>query len=314
MKEIKVKFHSEEDDSYNELWQIVGVRKYIARHTFGRKCWYYVCDPLGYRELNYPIPSDTVVVVCDKKGNELFRTSNADESVDFNTPKQEAVEQWNKYRDEQKMNAVVENQSALFFAHWASGIPAGKFNTWLMSFQDPDMYPQANDYAENWIWCHNAQVGDPEILGTYMYLGEEQKIERIRYRHEICGVEWVEYYSGGYFIARDFDDSKIGTMYSEREAKRLITDAIKTNFPDVEQLSTVQQYGWGSLNGSYYQENVRIDYAAEKLLGRNYHRDFVDQLVADELQKSHFYRAGRLGIEDIRKEYPDCVEDNRYMY
>ena len=94
---LRARFHSEEDDSYVELWQIVGRKKYIARHTCGPKRWYYVSDPLGYRELDRPIEDDVTVVVCGRDGYELFRTSNADGSADFNTPKQEAYAQWARY-------------------------------------------------------------------------------------------------------------------------------------------------------------------------------------------------------------------------
>ena len=94
---FRVRFHSEENGSYVELWQLVGQKKFIARHTHGPKSWCYVSDPFGYREPDSNIEDDATIIVCDKKGNELFHTNNADGSADFNTPKQEAYAQWAEY-------------------------------------------------------------------------------------------------------------------------------------------------------------------------------------------------------------------------
>lgn len=317
MKEYKVKLKYEEDDSYVELWQLVGEKKYIGRFTCGpQKEWVYVADPLGYREMDHSLRPEITVIVCDQSGNELFRTRNGDDSVNFNTPKQEAFEKWAEFCKTNSPKVTVENQSALFFAHWASGTPAGSFNQWLLSFQDPDIYPEAKDYAENWLWCMSEGVGEPEILSTYQYLGEEKKIERIRKRHTVCGVEWDDYYSGDYFIGAGFDENRVGTMYSEAQAKKMVTEAIKKNYGENASfgLSFVEKYGWGSLDGRYVQRNVKLAYAAEKLLNRNYHRGYVDKLVKDELESSHFFLAGYKGIDAIRKEYPDCVVDTSIAF
>ena len=193
---FRVKFHSEEDDSYVELWQVVDRKKYIARHTCGPKRWYYVSDPLGYRELDHPIGDDVTVIVCGRDGRELFRTSNADGSADFNTPKQEAYARWAEYAKAHAPDVAVDDHSAQFFVHWATGAPVGGFNQWLLSFQNPELYPEAEDYAENWLWCHNKRLGGFETLAEYVYLGEQRKIERSRFRHKICGAEWDEYYAG----------------------------------------------------------------------------------------------------------------------
>ena len=65
---FRVKFHSEEDDSYVELWKLVGRAGYIARYTHGPKCWYYVSDPHGYRELDHQIEDDATIIVCGRDG------------------------------------------------------------------------------------------------------------------------------------------------------------------------------------------------------------------------------------------------------
>ena len=318
--EYRVKFHSEEDDSYVELWQIVGKKKYIARYTGGPKHWCYVSDPLGYREMDSSISKDVTVIVCDQNGNELFSTSNADSSVDFNTPKQEAFEQWSKYAKKHSPHVTVENQSALFFEHWATGTPVGNFNSWLLSFQDPELYPEAKDYAENWLYCSKEQVGEYETLAEYTYLGEKKKIERGRFRHTICGVEWDEYYSGDYFIGHDFDSSKIGTMYSEAEARRILSEAIKSNFPDALYISFVHQYTPYGQNETYYkQENIRIERAWERIAApdshdgrgpKNLHRSFIDAEAAKEREHSRFFK----NFAEVEKVYPSCVRDYNFLH
>ena len=318
--EYRVTIHSEEDDSYVELWQLVGQEKYIARYTYGPKRWYYVSDPLGYRELNHAIKDDVIIIVCDRNGNELFRTNNADGSADFNTPKQEAFARWAKYAKEQNHGVCVENQSAQFFAHWATGAPVGDFNQWLLSFQDPDRYEEAKDYAENWLWCRNKQVGEFETLAEYTYLGEVKKIERGHFRHKICGVEWNEYYAGDYLIGHDFDSSKVGTMYSEAEARKILTAAIRENFPEARVLSMVRAYTpYGQKEIYYKEELVRVEYAWERIAApdssdgrgpKNLRRDFIDAETAKEREHSRFFGS----FEAVKEAYPGCLRDYNFIY
>lgn len=318
--EYRVKFHSEENDSYVELWQLVGKEKYIARFTHGPKLWYYVSDPFGYRELDYPIRDDVTIIVCDRCGKELFRTSNADGSAGFNTPKQEAFAQWKKYMEKRNAHVSVENQSAQFFVHWVTGMPVGSFNQWLLSFQDPDLYEAAKDYAENWLWCHNERVGEFETLAEYAYLGEKKQIERAHFRHAVCGVEWDEYYAGEYFIGHDFDGSKVGTMYSEAEARRILTETIKANFPEAGILSLVESYiPYGENETCYYEKHIRIERAWEHIAApessdgrgpKNLRRTFIDTEAAKEREHSRFFR----NYSEIEKLYPNCVRDYNFPY
>lgn len=317
--EYRVQFYSEEDDSYVELWQLVGQKKYIARYTCGPKRWYYVSDPLGYCELDHAIKDDVTIIVCDWNGNELFRTSNADCSVGFNTPKQEAFAQWTKYAKERNPSVSVENQSAQFFAHWATGTPVGDFNSWLLSFQDPDRYEEAKDYAENWLWRRNEQVGEFETLAEYTYLGEIKKIERGHFRHTVCGVEWDEYFAGDYFIGSDFDSSNVGTMYSEAEARRILTAAIVGNFLEARVLSIVRTYTPFGQNETYHkEERVRIENAWECIVApdssdgcgpKNLRRSFIDAEAAKERKHSRFFGS----FIEIEKVYPDCLRNYNYI-
>ena len=138
--------------------------------------------------MDYPFHDDTVFIVCDQDENELFRSRNNDGSADFNTHEQEAHEQWKKYSEANHPRIKLENPHMNFYAHWATGEPTGSLNQWLLSFQDPDLYPEARDYPENWL-AHYEQIGEPEVLSCYVYLGEKRQIEKIQYRHLHCGKE-----------------------------------------------------------------------------------------------------------------------------
>lgn len=313
-KELRVKLYLDENDDYVEVWQLVGREKYIGRYTCGsQKEWVYLSDPLGYCEIDHFISHDVTIIVCDEYGNELFKTHNGEESSNFNTTKGEARERWADYLKRQHPKVKMENQSANFFRHWATGNPSGTFNYWLTSFQDPDQYPEAKDYAENWIGSYNEQVGSAETLAEYMFLGTVRKIERLHYRHRVCGVEWDNYYSDGFYMCAGFEESLVGPMYSQAEAEMHLIDAVKANFPEgttvISYVELQRGYPKGE-DGYAVQRNARISTACEHLLARNYRRAFVDQLVAEERKQSHFYKEGSDGITAIREKYPDCIEDH----
>ena len=316
---FRARFHSDENDSYVELWKLVGRAGYIARHTYGPKRWYYVGDPLGYRELDHPIGDDVTIIVCGRDGRELFRTSNADGSADFNTPKQEAYARWAEYAKGHDAHVGVEDHSAQFFVHWATGTPVGGFNQWLLSFQDPELYDEAKDYAENWLWCHNERLGGFETLAEYAYLGEPKKIERCRFRHRICRAEWYEYYAGDYLIGHGFDGSRTGPMYSEAEARKILTAAIMASFPDARAVSLVRSYTPYGTDEPYHKEQrVRIERAWERIAApdspdgrgpKNLCRSFVDAEAAKERERSRFFGS----FDEIKEIYPDCVRDWSFM-
>ena len=165
-------------------------------------------------------------------------------------------------------------------------------------------------YPENWLWCRKEQIGGFETLAKYAHLGEPKKIERASFRHMICGAEWDEYYSGDCFIGHGFDGSRIGTMYSEAQARRILTEAIKSNFPDARVLSVMKTYvpyGW---NGPYRkEERVRIERAWERIAAhdgrgpKNLRRSFIEAEAAKEREHSRFFGS----YDEIRKLYPDCV-------
>lgn len=312
--ERRVRLKYPENDSYIELWQDIDSpnnhARYVGRYTADGGEWVKICDPLGYCEMDHSFGPDVVFIVCDKKGNELFRSCNGDGSAKFNTYEQEAHEQFKKYAEEAGLNTKVEDVHAMFLAHYFSGNPVGGLNEWLMSYQDPDLYPEANDYPENWTQFDVDTVGEPEILKTYTYLGEKWKIERVHYKHRYCGVEWSSLFSGEYFIGDEFDATTHGTMYCKRQAAKMLTAAIKKNHPDRYSVSIVKkEEPWGSKEAYYRERRYKIQYAWEYLADNNLHRDHIDKMLLEEQQKSHFYGS----YSEIQKDYPECVRDWSFM-
>lgn len=307
-KELKVKLKSEENDNYVELWSIIGQKKkYIGRYSYpGSEHWVYVCDPLGYCEIDGPLEEDAVVIVCDKKGNELFRTSNGDGTAKFNTLERESHEQMAKYMRENHPPVRVENTEANYYAHWATGQPQGAKNKWLLSFQDPDLYPQADDYPDNWIMRAD-QCGDPQILATFTYLGEERNIERIPIHHTICGAEWYEWYSGGYYIGAEFDATKTGTMYTKGQATSILMAAIKEMHPGCPVVFGTHEFQFFK-ETKYQSIKYSVQEAAESLMRNSknrfdLHREFIDRMAAEERDKSHFYST----LVELRIDHPDVL-------
>lgn len=314
--ERKVTLYQDENDCFLELWKIVGTRKYVGRYTQPGE-WVAVSDPLGYCEMDYRYPDDDVFIVCDKNGKELFCTKNGDGTAQFHTLEREAHEQMKKYMEETGFKIKVENPHAMFLAHALSGQPVGSLNSWLCSFQDPTMYKEAEDYAENWVYFLTEKVGEPEILNTYQYLGSTYHIERQHYKHKICDAKWSTIYAGGFYIGDEYDNGIVGTMYTESQACKLLTDAIKGNHPEKWVLSYVEERRpYGSDEKIYTEHKVKTNYAWEVLVGgRNprkikLRRDNIDALVEKEKKKSSFFD----DYKEAAAVYPELIRDTRVLW
>ena len=304
--ERKVKIKNQENDSFVELWQLVdNPRKYVGRYTGGLGEWVAICDPLGYCEIDHAFGPDDVFIVCDKKGNELFRSRNGDGSAHFKKLEKEARDQMAEYLKDHDIGIVISNPHAEFLARAYSGSPVGRFEDWLCSFQDPDLYPEAKDYPENWIYYDVEETGG-ECLKKFTHLGTEYEIERVDYKHKYCGKAFSYVYSAGYYIGAIFDQTMIGTMYTKWQASKILTEAIKKHFPDRYTISAVETHkGYGDDKGYSIQRNYKIEYAWEVLANGNLHRNFIDAKAAEEAEHSHFFA----DYDDIKKVYPDCIRN-----
>lgn len=311
MAEYKVKIVKEENDSYVELWALADCKGYVGRLTYGGGCWYHVCDPKGYCELDHIFKAEDVFIVCGPDWTELFRSSNGDGTAGFNTLRQEADEQWLRYKEECKAAEIVpENESLNLMLHWVTGEPAGGLNEWLMTFQDPDLYEKARDYPENWTMFRTEEIGKV-ILKTFTFLGRKFEICRIRNRHTVCGVEWDEYWSADHYIGADFDRNHIGTMYPKREARKIVRDAIRSNFPGKERIvAATHMYPNDKDGGYWYAKHVKITEAAETLIGQDFHRDHIEKVAEEERKHSSFY----LDMDAAEADHPGCVKDYSFRW
>ena len=144
MKEIKVKLKYHENDDYNELWLEIngrGNNRYYARHTYGwTGTWYFVSDPLGYCELDHPCPDDYIFIVCDQKGNELFRSCNGDDSCNFPCLRAMEIDEWNKFIESSERQITAKHKDSDFLIHAITGMTRNGRDRWVLTFKDPEIY------------------------------------------------------------------------------------------------------------------------------------------------------------------------------
>lgn len=211
----KVQLYMTENDCYNELWKVVGTKnRFFCRHVFGKfKTWYYVCDPLGYCELDHPA-DDIEFIICDKNGKALFHSSN--ETGSFPTFQETIKEKW---------DTVSKRTAHHTFEEWKQ---------WLLSFKDTNLYKKEIDemhgYNENWLYCRMKYVRTEDIPDSqFTYLGSPYKLAKVVYEHTVCHEEFSDiaciddpfviddfYHTPNthLLLGNDFDDSKYGLAMS----------------------------------------------------------------------------------------------------
>lgn len=271
MEEIKVVFVTEEDGFCEQRYKVLGKdRFYIRSDSFN---WYTATD---YGERNGIVRNDITFIICDPMGKELFSTLD---NPDYPFLKETCKLEWKKIGKEVR----EENNSADFWIHTLTGDTSLEVNKWLLSFKDPGIYgKEANDYDENWTDFRCKEISR-DILHHFNYCGINQQITRIQKEHTICHVTWYEYYSGGYYMAAEFDYKNIGTMYAAREAKLLVKKKLREIYGEAKKLSLV------SSSAPHYEYRMTLEAAVESLLEGNYNRKFVHKVINNEAKKRHFY-------------------------
>lgn len=311
-KIVKVKLLYPEDDAYVELWKVVDPKKneprYYGRYTYqDYGTWCYVCDPLGYRELDHRVPDDVTFIICDSNGNECCRYSNAEENP---LPKLETVvhRQWRSCKDK---IPSTETESC--------------FKKWLLSFKDPEKYQKEienmHGYEENWIYPTREELSCEPIPGTeFAYLGKPYVFSAIQIRHTICGVTWTEYhctdspvvrnethnstYSLGIF-GYQFNEDTYGPMYDAASARDVVRNAILQAFPEQTEDFFVVTREETQPRITTYQLPVLIKH----LLGWERYRNKVDSL-ADSIRNGVADGCLKYGAECI---YPDTNENREVV-
>lgn len=295
MTEFKVRLRLTENDCYTEVWQVVGEKKYFARHTYGVPVWYFVCDPFGYCELDRPCPDSYIFVVCDQGGNPLFRDGNGDEFRNsFLSLEQETNKVWQSVKEQ------FPTRDGL--------------NDWLLSYMTPENLakdPVETQFcpADNWTTFWHKRT-EHKAVYEYIYLGTHYAIWAVTCKHRYCDCIWTEYMAGEkemdweypYFVkyfGASFDPV-YGPMYSKRQAIQLVKDALNDIYRNPAHLSLVTEYSHGA-----YERRMSLREAAERLLGGNLRREAVDEVILREYQKPSMYKDSK----SIKADYPDYKPD-----
>ena len=334
MKEIKVKIYRSEDDNYIELWKVIdpekGKPQYYGRYMYlNEGLWIYVSDPLGYCERDHDVPNDVVFILCDESGNEYYRYSNADKNP-LPTLEEVIKAEWNKVKGSILHN--TEDYDKDFISEVKSGETTLSINQWLLSFKDPDIYKKAigEMYDENWLYGTRSgkEIKYESIPGTtFSYLGHEYQFTKVTCKHDVCGVEWIEFKctdapyvvedwchrikSYGYDVGNYYDAKNIGTMYDTRSAQQLVADALVEIYPKTGQYPSLLNI---RKNGCYLMlDKISYEKAAEILLGRELHRNKVSELIESEKQKNHFHLYTRENKKSILADNPEII-DNTWRF
>lgn len=308
MKEIKVKLYAYENDSFVELWKTINPKenepKYFGRYTYmDEGTWYYVSDPLGYCELSHAVENDVMFVLCDEKGNEYCRYSNADKNP---LPKFETVmkRKWQEVCKNILHNA--EDETKNFWIEAIYGETTLEINQWLLTFKDPDLYKKEIDsmygYDENWLYCRNKEVKYDAIPETeFDYLGRKYQFTKVTMQHEVCGTEWVEFVctdapyqmedfswdKNKTYIRRYgnmgnwFDKSKTGAMIDRRSAKKMVYSALLKVYPKESEYSKLFH-----VKDSYCYKVSYMD-VAEQLIDGDLHKVKILELIENLSERTH---------------------------
>lgn len=332
-KEIKVCLYAHENDSYHELWKVIGEERYYVRSTFNDEgTWSSVSDPLGYCEPDTTMPDDVMFVLCDAEGNEYFRYSNAQRNP---LPKLETYinMQWQKLKDNVEHN--TENLTANFWAECWNGDTTMKINQWLLSYKDPSLYAKEiadmNGYDENWTGCwHEHEISyEPIPDSEFMYLGKKYQFTKVKHKHDVCGVEWYEFvctdapYQMVDWASKDrpwiqtyqymgnwFDNSTHGTMYDQRTARQMVIEALHKEIPKEKEYSKLLYVKLGDRTQKWWSDVCsEATYAdvADWLINRDLHRKHVDELckhIGKEIEGKVF-ASNKENKKLITETYPD---------
>lgn len=322
--EIRVKKLNFESFSGNEVWQEIkkgNNGKCFERVPCGdRSEWYTVSDPFGYCERNYMVSDDTVFIICDEKGNELFRHSNKS-NLPFLSFEQTVRRAWEALG----IHCQEEDYQKDFMSEYLCGETTQKLNMWLLSFMDTELYPDEirgmHFYPENWCSClrYSEQSVEPIKDSTFSYLGKTYQFCKVKYRHTVCGAEWYAFvctdapytrYDNNWnkdvlvdymTMGNVFDSTKTGAMYATRQAKEIIISGLKKIYPSSEKYPCL--YAASPKTGFY--KSVSYESAAEKLLRENgkinLRRAFVDSVIEKE-QKNPAYFSTR---DAVLRQYPN---------
>lgn len=240
----QVEFYYDETDAFTELYRNVNYKKdgsqgskYYARYyAYSEPVWYSVSGvDDGYCELGSTIIDDMVFeIVSENDKNTVLLTQG--NGIDYKYPS------WKTWVKEtlksiiSSDNKVLSNVTEFYnedVAFW-SGLNGAayskiKFDQWLLSYKDKNIVGEpANDYDINWVNSYQ-DVGIEKLSKVYKNLlrhNEELALFKVHMTHKYCNAEWYEYWLGfvnvdnlydglAYLVGYEYDNTKIGTVYSK---------------------------------------------------------------------------------------------------
>lgn len=179
MKELKVRFHSQDSGYCHELWEVYTEkgrpRRFLVRDTMdaaGR--WQYGNGPADCCEPGFDVGDDTTLILCDKDWNEQARTGNDCTRFPepFPTRKQACLEAWNHLP---RTGPILDTS---------------RFWEWFSAYIPQGINPVERD---NWQYNH-IETLRREVLDRFDYCGSNLPIIRLTQRHTCCGATWCMYF------------------------------------------------------------------------------------------------------------------------
>lgn len=311
-KEIPVQIYYHESDNFDELWKEVGspigrAGNYYIRATDCGGYWYTVSDPLGYCERNSSVNDGVLFIICNPDKEPIGASSNVNPK--FPTLKQTARAEWDKVKE--TVECFAEDTTKNFWSMCLDGTSTFSVNQWLETFMDPDLYGKEikamYGYPENWVM--RCKECGKEAISTFDYLGVGYAIYKIKLRHEICGVEYYEFYAGRYpfmgeyesyvdFYASWFDKNNVGTMYPKKVAIQKVSQYLKEIYGANMVCEYKERYG-GKL---IYPRT--IEEITKTLIGNDLHRISVDAIGENEMKNPSY----ELITPELFAKYGDDLE------
>lgn len=299
-KTLKVKIVRYENDDYIELWKIINPKentpKYIGRCTSDEPYWIYVCDPLGYCENNGIIEDDVTVIVCDENCNELFITSNKDDSVQFPKFDEAISNEWTNHTELHSYSYI-------------------EWKNWILSYQDIDKYKEANTYEENWLYSpYLVKRISYQVLEdtAFKYLNIEYVFVKVQYLHTVCNKEWFEYtICRKDKVYQDYSkslcycslnnsyvfDNVFGDIMKKQECVKLLGE-------EIVQRGKFRKLSKDCLN---YSTGLKVIYINENVLVGKFH---LDDLVI-KIARNETHNLNKEGIYKLAKDIKEGKYDNK---
>lgn len=314
---LKIRLVCQENDEYNELWATFDEKpKYFCRNVYGKPYWYYVCDPLGYCELDRAVENDKIFVVCSSDGKEQFESSNLT-GADFPTFEAFAKKEWEKVKGNFPHYSV--NSEAEFWSQTLGSGTTYSADKWLLTFMDIETYPEEiammHGYEENWVNCNHNKPIKKEIVHEFEYLGEKYMIAKVTYEHDVCHKQTINYwvtdreeldeYVGWNLFLADYFEGEPGPILPESDAVRFLVDGLKTIYKG-KILSYVAPL-WG-YRDKFCEQKVSIVDAAKHLMKGNKNKNTLAEKIKNEKRKHTFFECDD---PTILTKYPDLIRDTR---